>query len=140
MIFVVPGLTICMTPAQLHISLLVLFRAGLLAISTVGLPGAHGADVTGTHGQGVSTPAAADVADATVGFASEVHRPNGMMFTIGLLSIMFASGVDVTVLFVGRTLSADGAIPKLHISCAPAQTAKPIILHPFFLKLKLYIF
>jgi hypothetical protein len=99
---------------------------------TVGLPGAHGAEMAGTHGHGVRTPAAADVADATVGLASDVHIPKGMMFVIGLLSIMFASGVDVTVLFVGRTLSAEGAMPKLHISCAPAQTAKPIIHHPFF--------
>ena len=121
-----------MTPAQLHISLLELLSAGLFAISTVGLPGIQGADVTGIHGHGVSTPAAAEVAAATVGFERDVHIPKGIIFTIGLLSIILASGIDVTVLFVGRTLSTDGAIPKLHMSCAPPHTAQPIMSHPFF--------
>ena len=35
------------------------------------------------QGIGVSTPRAAAVAAATVGFAIELHIPNGMMFTIG---------------------------------------------------------
>ena len=116
MIFVVPGLSICITPAQLHISLLVLFRAGFPAISTVGLPGAHGAEIAGTQGQGVRTPRAAAVAEATVGFARDVHIQNGRIFVNGLLSIIFAIGACVTVLFVGSTVSAEGAIPKLHMS------------------------
>jgi len=73
-----------MTPPQLHMHLQVIFKAGMLPIITVGEPGIHGAMVIGMHGIGVRTPKAAAVAEATVGFASEVHMPNGRMFTIGL--------------------------------------------------------
>jgi hypothetical protein len=52
----------------------------------------HGAGVTGTHGMGVRTPSAAAVAEATTGLAMERHKPNGTMFTIGLLSIMLPTG------------------------------------------------
>jgi hypothetical protein len=54
-----------------------------LAIITVGLPGTQGAAVAGTHGMGVSTPMAAEVADATVGLARLVHMLNDGMFTMG---------------------------------------------------------
>jgi hypothetical protein len=47
----------------------VLFKAGMLATSTVGEPGAQGAAVTGTQGIGVKAPKAAAVAAATVGLA-----------------------------------------------------------------------
>ncbi len=43
----------------------------MLAMRTVGEPGIHGAVVFGMHGMGVSTPLAADVADATVGLAKD---------------------------------------------------------------------
>jgi hypothetical protein len=76
----------------------VLFNAGKFSINTVGEPGVHGAGVTGTHGIGVRTPIAAAVAAATVGLAREVHMPKGMMFTIGLLSMMLpASGPPAMV-------------------------------------------
>jgi hypothetical protein len=42
---------------------------------------------------GVNAPIAAAVADATVGFISEEHIPNGMTFTSGLLSITVAKGM-----------------------------------------------
>lgn len=118
-----PGFTICMTPAQLHMHLHVLLSAGFPPTSTVGDPGAHGAAITGVQGMGVSTPAAAAVADATCGFAIDVHIPNGMILVIGTLSMMHAAGIllHMTLAF-GRTLSTDGAIPKLHISCAPEVT------------------
>jgi len=105
-----------------------LLSAGMLAIKTVGEPGAHGAGITGTHGIGVSAPNAAAVAAATVGFAMDEHMPNGMMFTIGLLSMMLASGVAVSTLFAGKTASVLGAAPKLHCNIAPMQTCIPIAL------------
>ena len=72
---------------------------------------------------GVSTPNAAAVAAATCGFAMEVHIPNGMMFIIGTLSVIQAGGILLhRILAAGRTFSTDGAIPKLHISCAPDVT------------------
>ena len=53
------------------------------SMSTVGAPTIQGAAVAGTHGIGVSTPSAAAVAAATVGFAGDEHMPKGMMLTSG---------------------------------------------------------
>lgn len=103
-----------MTPPQLHINLELLFSAGILAMSTVGEPGAHGAMVMGMQGIGVKTPRAAAVAPATMGFARELHMPKGRMFTMGLLSMMLAIGIAVMTLFMGSTINAAGATPKLH--------------------------
>lgn len=82
-----------MTPPQLHMHLHVLFTAGFPPTNTVGEPGAQGAAVTGTHGCGVRTPIATAVAAATCGFAMDVHIPNGIIFTIGWLSVMHAGGM-----------------------------------------------
>jgi hypothetical protein len=78
-----PGLTIWITPPQVHISFDWLVSAGMLPIKTVGDPVTQGAAVAGTQGMGVSTPKAAAVAAATVGFEGELHMPNGRMFTRG---------------------------------------------------------
>lgn len=72
------------TPAQLHMHLDVLFSSGILPNKMVGAPVVHGEEVAGIHGIGVKTPIAADVAEATVGLAKDVHMPNGMILTIGL--------------------------------------------------------
>lgn len=101
----------------------VLFTAGFPPTSTVGEPGAQGAAMTGTQGIGVRTPQAAAVAAATCGFAMEVHIPKGIIFVIGTLSIIQAGGILLhKILLAGRTFSTDGAIPKLHMSCAPDVT------------------
>jgi len=105
-----------------------LLRAGKFPGSTVGDPGVQGAGVTGTQGIGVRTPKAADVADATVGFAREVHIPKGIMLVMGMLSMILASGVWVKTLFLGRTTSELGARPKLHCNVAPIHTRNGIIL------------
>jgi hypothetical protein len=89
----------------------------------VGAPGAQGAGVTGIHGIGVSTPIAADVAAATVGFAMLLHIPNGMMLTMGTLSMMFAAGMlPVIILLTGNTTNVLGARPNEHCRVAPEQT------------------
>ena len=90
----------------------------MLAIMTVGAPGAHGATVTGTHGIGVSTPKAAAVAAATIGFEGELHIPNGGMLTMGLLSIMFAAGVPVRTAIDREEQSAT---MERHQSCTAAS-------------------
>ncbi len=79
-----PGFMMLITPAQVHINLEVLLRAGIFPTRTVGDPGTQGAGVLGTQGIGVKTPKAAAVAAATVGFAMEVHIPKGIMFTMGM--------------------------------------------------------
>jgi hypothetical protein len=111
-----------MTPPHVHISIEVLSSVGIFAINTVGAPGAQGPGITGTQGMGVNTPRAAAVAEATVGFAMELHMPNGGTFTIGLLSMILAAGVPVSTHLSGRTTKEDGAAPKLHCNIAPIQT------------------
>ena len=99
------------------------FKDGILPIMTVGAPGVHGAGVTGTHGTGVRTPAAAEVAEATAGLARLWHIPKGIIFTIGIWSMMLAAGMFATnVWLVGNTFSVDGATPKLHCNIAPEHT------------------
>jgi len=71
------------TPAQVHITLEVVLRAGMPPIFTIGEPGAQGAVVTGMQGMGVSTPEAAVVAEATAGLARLLHIPKGAIFTMG---------------------------------------------------------
>ena len=71
------------TPPHAHMHVEVLFKAGILAMRTVGDPGVHGATTTGMHGMGVKTPNAAAGAAATAGFAGLIHAPKGMMFTMG---------------------------------------------------------
>jgi hypothetical protein len=118
-----PGKLIEITPAHEHMHLEVSFRAGMLEINTVGEPGAQGATVFGMHGIGVSTPRAALVAEATVGFAIEVHIPNGMIFIIGLWSMILAAGTPATfTMLTGSTTRLLGATPKLHWSKAPLTT------------------
>ena len=118
-----------MTPAHWHISLQESVSAGLFPTSTVGQPGAHGAEVIGIHGMGVSTPSAAAVAAATCGFDILLHIPNGITFTPGLLSMMFAAGFEQPItLFSGRTFSVDGAAPKVQLHIAPAVTKSDIAL------------
>lgn len=87
-----PGKVMVITPPHVHVQTDELSSAGMYATGTVGAPGVQGPGVSGTHGIGVNTPKAAAVADATVGFAIEVHIPKGMIFTIGMQSKMFAAG------------------------------------------------
>ena len=123
MTVICPATVKVITPAHVHMHVDVLLSAGILAINTVGEPGAHGAGTTGTHGMGVRTPIAALVAAATVGLAMDIHMPKGGMFTIGLLSmILAAGGPPAMVLLTGSTIKELGATPKLHIIIAPLTT------------------
>ena len=81
-----------MLPPHIQIHLQFSSKAGILVMSCCP-PGAHGAVMTGTQGIGVSAPIAAAVADATVGFASDLHIPKGIMLAIGIISIMVALGL-----------------------------------------------
>jgi hypothetical protein len=110
----------------MHFALLI--NAGIFITLTCP-PGDHGAVITGTHGIGVSTPIAAEVAEATVGFDNDWHIPKGRIFVIGTKSIILAISI---LPHLGRrgtvTISDDGAIPKVHWSIAPIHTKFPILL------------
>jgi hypothetical protein len=99
-----------------------LFNVGILASKTVGEPGTQGAVVMGIQGIGTSAPIAAAEAAATIGLAIDWHIPNGRILTIGLLSIMFASGTLVSTKFKGKTIRVPGATPKVHFNMAPMHT------------------
>ncbi len=128
MVSVVVPLTVTwMTPpyAQLHMD--ELFSAGTPPTWTVGDPGVHGAGTTGIHVPGVNTPSAAAVWAAVIGFAKLMHTPKGMMFAIGLLSMIVAIGFDSAITRLsGMTISDDGATPNEHLSIAPVATGCPI--------------
>ena len=79
-----PAKTIEMVPPKEQMHLDVSFSIGMLASRQVTAPGNHGAAVVGVQACGVSTPLAADVAEAVAGLAREVHMANGGMFTKGL--------------------------------------------------------
>lgn len=123
------GLVTEMTPPHVHIHLALLIRDGIFITFTIP-GGAHGAVMTGTQGIGVNTPIAADVAEATVGLANDWHMPKGIIFVMGIMSIIFAISIFP---HLGRngtvTISDDGAIPKLHCSIAPIQTKFPIAIN-----------
>lgn len=123
MVLTVPAMLKAMTPPQLHMHFETLSSAGMLAINTVGAPGTQGALVAGMHGIGVGTPSAAAVAAMTIGFAIELHIPNGMMLTIGMWSMMLAAGgPSASTLFIGSTTSEEGATPKVQVINAPIDT------------------
>ena len=119
-----PGDVIVITPPQVQFNVQVLLRAGLFLIMTVAEPGVHGAAVTGTQGAGVGTPSAADVAAATAGFDCVEHVAKGMMFFIGILSMIVAAGMlPALTKFSGVTIMLDGADPNEHFNIAPIVTA-----------------
>ena len=123
-----------MTPPHIQISLLLTVSVGAPWVSTWRLPGAQGAVVAGTHGMGVSTPQAAEVAEATVGLARERHIPKVGMLTIGLLSMILATNLPcIMELRGGITTRGTGVIPMLHFMVAPIHTvvASPAIVVSF---------
>ena len=103
-----------MAPPQAHVSIAVWFTIGLLLTSTVGMGGTHGAGMTGTQGIGVRTPSAAAVAEATVGFAIDMHIPNGGTFAMGLFWSKVAGNFpsNMTMSEPGITTNVDGAAPN----------------------------
>jgi hypothetical protein len=121
-----PAKLILIEPAQEHINLLSLLRAGILPINTVGAPATQGATVIGIQGMGVRIPNAAAVAAITVGFAMLLHTPNGKILSNGILSIILAAGISTITGLTGNTTSVEGAAPKVHERTAPEVTKSGI--------------
>jgi hypothetical protein len=127
-----PGFVIVITPSQVQFKVQVALSAGLFLIITVGEPGTHGVVVTGTQGAGVGTPRAADVAAITAGFVGALHMPKGMMFFMGILSIMVAAGMLAPLTrFSGVIVRVDGATPNEHINIAPIVTSGAMVWYSF---------
>lgn len=110
-----PGNDIDTTPANPHIHMELLFKAGVPPNKTVGDPGVQAA-VIGVHGMGVNTPSAAAVAVATAGFAILVHKTNGVISAKGVADIILLPGARNPMEKLNGSVSrALGATPKLHI-------------------------
>jgi hypothetical protein len=73
--------------------LLLSIKAGCFFTKTFVLPPSQGVMTLGMQGIFCNLPLAAAVAAATTGFAKDLHKPKGFMFTMGLLSIMLAMGL-----------------------------------------------
>ena len=87
-------------------------RAAAPPIFTFVAPFDHGPVVTGTQGPGTGAPRAAALAATTAGFAAELHRAKGGMFTKGMKSFTVASGMKLEVTrAMGRTTMGMGATP-----------------------------
>lgn len=125
-----PGELKEITPAQTHMSLELLLSAGAPQSSTVGAPGTQGAGVTGIQGIGVSTPSAAAVAATTMGFAGDLQTPKGMMFTIGMLSRMFAATMLLVITGLGVGINGLGVAPIEQVIIAPIQVCIAIAVPP----------
>ena len=81
-------------------------------------------------------PKAAAVAAIPAGFVLELHMPKGMMFFMGMLSIIVAAGLPPTLVkFSGITISVLGATPIVHIIMAPIVTSCGIMRLLFTLSL-----
>ena len=106
-----PGSVMVICPVHWQLQVESLVRSCLPCSDAAVEPGAHGAVTTGTHGCGVSTPCAAEVAAATCGFARVWHMPNGGMFDIGRKSITVATGLLLDVVAPGWSTSCDGEVP-----------------------------
>ena len=77
---------------------------------------------------GVSTPIAAEVADATDGLANEEHMPKEGILTIGLLSIIVAIGLFANItLLSGNTTNFAGVRPQEHWRVAVDVTKESAI-------------
>ena len=90
-----------------------MFSAGFPPIITVGEPVAQGAVHAGTQGIGVSTPDAAAVADATVGFAIELHIPN-VIGNFGISMMVAAIILEHNTVVCEVASSGAANVPKVH--------------------------
>lgn len=110
-----------MTPAHMHMAMEPWSRMGLLFTNFVGARGIQGPVITGTQGHGVGTGFA-----MPCGFVGALHTANGMMFTIGAKSMIVPTGFfsNMTGLGFGVGTNAEGAAPKVQVSCAPATIGR----------------
>ena len=104
-----------------------MFKAGEPLINTVGLPGAHGATVTGTQGAEVNTPDAAAVAATTAGLVVELHIPKVANLLSRIQAIGFPSAITN---LVGENAKPDVTVPNEHLHIVPILTGSATIIPP----------
>jgi hypothetical protein len=102
---------------------------GCIPIITLGAVGIHGATVIGIHGAGAPIIFAA----ITIGFAGELHIPNGITLTKGIISKIVPAGItSVKVMEVGKATRGVGATPNAHLINPPRDAVEPAMFYyPF---------
>lgn len=116
-----PGDTTEIIPAKAHGHFDVATTHVTPACLAVTDPGAQGPLGTGVHGCGVSTPDAAEVAEATAGLARLMHNPNGAMLAGDATSVTVATAA-VAATPRGATVRVEGSVPMEHCRTAPVVT------------------
>lgn len=125
-ILLCPGAHTDMEPPYAHISFASLQKHGLFPASIFASAGIHVPAGTIVQGCGVNTPRAAAVADATWGFARELHIPKPAIFTGNPVSVIVAIGFpSAKTVIWDVTFNVPGAVPKGQISDAPDATITP---------------
>jgi hypothetical protein len=128
------------SPAQLHIHLLLSSAAGSPAIVMLEAPGDQTPTMTGIQGIGVCTPSAAAVAVITIGFVVELHMPKVAMLTIGTHIEIVAVGIMLAEPGVGgprRTVCPGGRAWE-HLSMPPRVRTAVMSRSPKFGTSRLY--
>ena len=111
------------TPPNAQVRVQVLSSTGMLAMSTLGTPGAQGAGVTGVQGTGVGTPSAAEVAAMNAGLDGEQHIGNGTMLVNGMLSMMTPLISELLMTGRGVGMNVEGAPPSEKVQAVTALMA-----------------
>ena len=118
---------ILIVPPHWHVIELLSVTAGCPAIlTTVLVPDHCIVGITGTHGIGVSTPMAADVAAATSGLLVDVHMVNEGTASSGVALSLLNDGVPLAITVGTPAASGIGAIPLLQRHIDPVFTSRPV--------------
>lgn len=89
--------------------------------------GAQGAVVFGTQGAGVNKTGSGRF---VAGLTTLLHMPKGIMFALGLLSIIVAIGPLAIMVVCAFVFRVAGAVPKVHCKFAPIHTPIAIVFLP----------
>jgi hypothetical protein len=109
-------------------------RTGPVRSITFGFVGTQIPAGVGIHGPGVSTPNAAAVSAAVVGFKRLLQTPNGTIFKNGTQSVHVAIGPVGPHSVFGRIFINVGTVPKGQLRRVPVQQQNPI--YASFLEIK----
>ena len=120
-------MVIFITPPKAQVRMELLSRIGPGTDITVGATGSHIPAGVGMQAPGVSTPKAAAVCAAVIGFNMLMQTPNGAIFTNGAQSAHVASGPVGPKTIFGRTDKTPGAAPKGQLIIAPTLTQNPML-------------
>lgn len=116
-------------PSHMQVFIHDFVKAGNPCTSISGLPGIQGVVTAGTHGAGVNTPNAAEVAAMTAGLVGAEHMPNDPKLVRGTKSPIFACcSPPIIRVREGLTTSGHGTKPNVHFIMAEVTTYESDII------------